>query len=164
MSWNWELAQYLHIGRYQEKSVRKQMTRKRCSEDVERRLWKLIRENEKSYDGQIFRRLTWVYPCGGTVEFTESIDERGNRIYIIERFELSSKSWVEERPIADAGSRIEVERSSDKEQALELAKRWRDEVVPCEVCETEKWTVFKFKTGVDPLRVRKVQVTNQVPE
>jgi len=142
--------------------MRKQMTKKRCSEDAERKLWKLIRENEKNYNGQIFRRLTWVYPCGGTVEWKESIDEKGNRIYIIERFELSSKSWVEERPIAEVGSRIEVEKLSDKEEALELAKKWRNEVIPCEVCETERWTVFKFKTGLKPVRVNKLQIANRI--
>ena len=142
--------------------MRKQMTRKRCCEDGERKLWKLIRANEKNYNGQIFRRLTWVYPCGGTVEWKESIDEKGNRIYIIERFELSSKSWVEETPMAEVGSRIEVEKLRDTEEALELARKWRNEVIPCEVCETEKSTVFKFKTGVKPLRVRKVQIAGRV--
>jgi len=142
--------------------LRKEMTEIRCSEDVEKKFWKLIRENEKNYNGQIFRRLTWVYPCGGTVEWKESIDEKGNRIYIIERFELSSKSWVEERLIADVGSRIEVEKLNDKEEALELARKWRNEVIPCEVCETEKSTVFKFKTGVKSLRVKKVQIASRV--
>ena len=140
--------------------MEKQMTKKRCSEDAERKLWKLIRENEKNYNGQIFRRLTWVYPCGGTVEWKESIDEKGNRIYIVERFELSSKSWVEERLIANAGSRIEVEKLNNKKDALELAKKWMNEVIPCEVCETKEWTVFKFKTGVKPLRVKKLQLAN----
>lgn len=140
--------------------MRKEMTKKRYSEDAERKLWKLIREDEKNYNGQIFKRLTWVYPCGGAVEWKESIDEKGNRIYIIERFELSSKSWVVERPIADCGSVIEIEKLNSKEESLEVAKRWRDEVIPCAVCETEKWTVFKFRTGVGPLRVKKVQIAN----
>jgi hypothetical protein len=138
------------------------MIAKRCWEDTGGKLWKLIREDEKDYKGQIFRRLTWVYPCGGTVEYRESINEEGNRIYIIERFELSSKSWVEERPIAEVGSCIEVEKLNNKEEALELARKWRNEVIPCEVCETEKWTVFRFKTGGKPLRVKRVQIASRV--
>lgn len=138
------------------------MIAKMCWEDTEGKLWKLIREDEKDYKGQIFRRLTWVYPCGGTVEYTEDIDGKGNRIYIVERFELSPKSWVEERPIAEVGSRIEVEKLNEKEEALELARKWRNEVIPCEVCETEKRTVFRFKTGVKPLRVKRVQTASRV--
>ena len=132
------------------------MTKKRCSEDAERKLWKLICENQKNYNGQIFRRRTWVYPCGGTVEWKESIDEKGNRIYIVERFELSSKSWVQETPIAEVGSHIEVEKLNNEEEALELARQWRNEVIPCEVYETEKSTVFRFKTGVKPLSTLKI--------
>lgn len=138
-----------------EESMRQQMTRKRCREDTERKLWKLIRENEVDYMGQIFRRLTWVYPCGGAVEWREDVDEKSNRIYIIERFELSPKSWVKERPIAEVGSCIEVEKLNQEEEALELARKWRNEVIPCKVCETEKCTVFRFKTGAKPLRVER---------
>jgi hypothetical protein len=136
------------------------MTKIRYSEDIERKLWKLIRENEKNYNGQIFRRLTWVYPCGGTVEYKEDIDDKGKRIYIVERFELSPKSWVRGEPVATAGSLILMEELKNREEALELARKWRNEVIACEVCETEKWTVFKFKTGVKPLRVKKVQIAN----
>ena len=118
-------------------SMRKQMTKKRCREDAERKLWKLIREDEIDYKGQIFRRLTWVYPCGGAVEWREDIDEKGNRIYIIERFELSPKSWVKGRPIAMVGSGICVEKLNDKERALELARKWCTEVIPCQVYKTE---------------------------
>ena len=133
-----------------------------CSEDIERKLWKLIGECEVNYNGQIFRLETWVYPCGGTVEYREDIDDKGNRIYIVERFELSSKSWVQEMPIAEIGSHIEVEKLNNEEEALELAKKWRNEVIPCEVCETEKWMVFKFKTGEKPLRVKRAQIASRV--
>ena len=68
-----------------------EMTRIGCSEDIERKLWKLIREYEVNYKGQLFRLETWVYPCGGTVEYREDIDDKGNQIYIVERFELSHK-------------------------------------------------------------------------
>jgi hypothetical protein len=138
--------------------MKRQMTKKGYWEDTGRKLWKLIREDEVNYKGQIFKRLTWVYPCGGAVEYREDIDEKGNRIYIIERFELSPKSWVEGRPIETLGEGIYVEKSNDEEEALELARKWRNEVIPCTVCETEKWMIFRFKTGVKPLRVKKVQM------
>ena len=146
----------------QTKKAENQMTEKRYWEDTERKLWKLIREDEVDYKGQIFRRLTWVYPCGGAVEWREDIDEKCNRIYIIERFELNPKSWTEERSIATLGEGIYVEKLNDKEEALELARKWRYGVIPCEVCETEKWTVFRFKTGVKPLRVKRVQTATRV--
>lgn len=133
------------------------MSEMRCSEDVERKFWKLIGDYEINHNGEIFRWETWVYPCGGTVEYRESIDEGGNRIYIVERFELDPKSWVRGKPIATTGSLIITEKLRDKEEALELAKKWRSEVIPCTVCETEKWTVFRFKTGVKPLRAKRVQ-------
>jgi len=139
-----------------------EMTKKRCSEDAERKLWKLIRKYEVNYKGQIFRLETWVYPCGGTVEYREDIDDEGNRIYIIERFELSPKSWMEERPIATLGEGIYIEKLNKKEEASELARKWRNGVIPCEVCETEKWTVFRFKTGEKPLRVRRTQIASRV--
>ncbi len=138
------------------------MTEIRCSEDVETKLWKLIREYEVNYKGEIFRWKTWVYPCGGTVEYREDIDEKGNRIYIVERSELSPKSWVKGKPVATAGSPIIVEELRDRDEALELARKWRNEVIPCEVCETERSTVFKFKTGVKPLRVKKVPIASGV--
>jgi hypothetical protein len=96
------------------------------------------------------------------VEYREDIDEEGNRIYIVERFELSPKSWVKGKPIATSGSLIITEKLKDREEALELARKWRNEVIPCEVCETEKSTVFKFKTGLKPLRIRKVQIAGRV--
>ncbi len=133
------------------------MTQTRYSEDVERKFWKLIREYEVNYKHEIFRWETWVYPCGATVEYREDIDEKGNRIYTVERFELSPKSWVRRKPIATTGSLIIMEKLRDREEALELARKWRTEVIPCTVCETEKWTVFRFKTGVKPLRVKRVQ-------
>jgi len=136
------------------------MTKTKCLEDVERKLWKLIREYEVNYKGEVFRLETWVYPCGGTVEYREDIDEEGNRIYIVERFELSPKSWVRGKPIVITGSLITTEKLRDREQALELVRKWRDEVIPCEVCETEKSMVFKFKTRVEPLRVRKTQIAS----
>ena len=132
------------------------MTKKRCWEDTEGKLWKLIREDEIDYKGEIFRQETWVYPCEGTVEYRESIDEKGNRIYIVERYELSPKSWVKEKPIPMLGSQILVEKLRDREKALGLAREWRGEVIPREIYETEKWTIFRFKTGVEPLRVKKV--------
>jgi len=135
-----------------------EMTKIGCSEDIEKKLWKLIREYEVNYKGQIFRLETWVYPCGGTVEYREDIDDKGNQIYIVERFELSPKSWVKGKPVATAGSPIFMEKLKDREEALELARKWRSEVIPCEVCETEKWTAFRFKTGVKALRVRRVQI------
>lgn len=138
------------------------MTEIRCSEDGEKKFWKLIREYEVNYKGEIFRWETWVYPCGGTVEYREDIDEEGNRIYIVERFELSPKSWVRGKPEVTDGSLIIMEKLRDREEALELARKWRNEVIPCEVCETEKSTVFKFKTGVKPLRVKKVQIASRV--
>lgn len=138
------------------------MIAKRCWEDTEGKLWKLIRENDKDYKGQIFRRETWVYPCGGTVEYRESLDGKGNRIYIIEAFDISPKSWVEERLIVPHGTCMCIEKLDDKEEALELAREWRNAVIPCEVCETEKWTVFRFKTGVKPLRVKRVQTGRRV--
>jgi len=137
------------------KTMKKHMTDKRYWEDTERKLWKLITEDEVDYKGQVFRRLTWVYPCGGAVECRDDLDEKSNRIYIVERFELSPKSWVKERPIADAGSLILTEKFTEKEEALELAAKWRGEVIPCEVCETEKSIVFRFKTGVKPRRVKR---------
>jgi len=140
----------------------KRVTKKRYWEDAERKLWKLIREDEIDYKGQIFRRLTWVYPCGGAVEWREDIDEKSNRIYIIERFELSPKSWVEERPIPTLGEGIYIEKLNNKEDALELARKWRSEVIPCTACEIEKGTVFRFKTGVKPLRVKRVQIASRV--
>lgn len=138
------------------------MTQIRCSEDVERKFWKLIGEYEVNYKGEIFRWETWVYPCGGTVEYREDIDEKGNRTYIVERFELSPKSWVRGKPVATAGSLIIMEKLRDREEALELARKWRSEVIPCTVCETEKWTVFRFKTRVKPLRVKRVQIASRV--
>jgi len=138
------------------------MTEIRCSEDIERKFWKLIREYEVNYKGEIFRWETWVYPCGATVECREDIDEKGNRIYIVERFELSPKSWVRGKPVATAGALIIMEKLRDREEALELARKWRSEVIPCTVCETEKWTVFRFKTGVKPFRVKRVQIASQV--
>jgi hypothetical protein len=138
------------------------MTEIKYLEDIEKKFWKLIREYEVNYKGEIFRLKTWVYPCGGTVEYREDIDEEGNRIYIVERFELSPKSWVRGKPIVTAGSLITTERLKDGEKALELARKWRDEVIPCEVCETEKSIVFKFKTRVKPLRVRKVEIASRV--
>jgi len=138
------------------------MTEIRCSEDVEKKFWKLIREYEVNYKGQLFRLETWVYPCGGTVEYREDIDDKGNRIYIVERFELSPKSWVKGKPVATAGSPIFMEKLNDRKEALELARKWRNEVIPCEVYETEKSTVFRFKTGVKPLRVKRAQIASQV--
>jgi hypothetical protein len=138
------------------------MSAKTCWEDTEGKLWKLIRDDEKDYKGDTFRRLTWVYPCGGTVEYRESIDGKGNRIYIIEAFDISPKSWVKERLIITQGSRMSIEKLNNKEEALEMAREWRGEVIPCEVCETEKWTVFRFKTGVKPLRVKRVQMAGWV--
>ncbi len=129
-------------------------------EDTEGKLWKLIREDELHYKGQIFKRLIWVYPCGGTVEYRETLDEKGNQIYMVERYELSPKSWLKEKPVATHGSRMDIEKLNDKGEALELATEWRSDVIPCEVCETEKWMVFKFKTGVKPFRVRKVPQTS----
>lgn len=138
------------------KVIEKKTNKKRCWEDTERKLWKLIRENEVEYKGELFRWETWVYPCGGTVEYIEDIDEKDNRIYQVQCFELSPKSWVIEKPITTkGGSLIFTEKFKDKEKALALAKRWRSEVISCEVCETERWTVFRFKTGVKPLRVNK---------
>jgi len=131
------------------------MTGRKYREDTERKFWKLICEDELEYKGELFRWETWIYPCGGTVEYREDIDEKGNRIYIVERFELSSKSWVRGRHIATLGSLILTEKFTEKEKALELAAKWRGEVIPCEVCETEKSTVFRFKTGVKPLRVKR---------
>lgn len=133
------------------------MTQTRYSEDVERKFWKLIREYEVNYKHEIFRWETWVYPCGATVEYREDIDEKGNRIYTVERFELSPKSWVRRKPIATTGSLIIMEKLRDREEALELARKWRSEVILCTFCETEKWTVFRFKTGVKPLRVKRIQ-------
>jgi hypothetical protein len=138
------------------------MTETKCLEDVEKKFWKLIREYEVNHKGEIFRLETWVYPCGGTVEYREDIDEEGNRIYIVERSELSPKSWVRGKPIATAGSLIITEKLKNREEALQLARKWRNEVIPCEVCETEKSIVFKFKTMVKPLKVRKVQIAGRV--
>ena len=138
------------------------MPRRKRWEDTERKLWKLIREDELDYKGQVFRCLTWVYPCGGAVAWREDIDEKGSRIYIIERFELSPKSWVEGRPIATLGEGIYVEKLNNKEEALELARKWRNGVIPCEVFGTEKWTVFRFKTGVKPIRIKRVQIASRV--
>jgi len=132
------------------------MTEIRCWEDIHRKLWKLIREYKVNYNGEILRWETWVYPCGGTVEYRDDIDDKGNRIYVVERFELSPKSWVKGKPIATAGSLIVTEKLENREEALELAKKWRNEVIPCMVCEMEKWTVFRFKTGLKPLRFRRV--------
>ena len=142
--------------------MRRQMTNKGCREDSEGKLWKLIREDEVDYADQIFRRLTWVYPCGGCVEWREDLDEKGDRIYIVERFELSPKSWVEERPIPTLGEVIYVERLDDKEEALKLARKWQNRVIPCEICETEEWTVFRFKTGVKPLTVKSIKIASRV--
>jgi hypothetical protein len=138
------------------------MSETKCLEDVEKKFWKLIREYEVNYKGQIFRLETWVYPCGGTVEYREDIDDKGNRIYIVERFELSPKSWVKGKPVATAGSPIFMEKLNGRKEALELARKWRNEVIPCEVYETEKSTVFRFKTGVKPLRVKRAQIASQV--
>lgn len=96
------------------------------------------------------------------MEYRESIDGKGNRIYIIEAFDISPKSWVEERLIITQGSRMSIEKLNNKEEALELAREWRNAVIPCEVCETEKWTVFRFKTGVKPLRVKRAQIPSRV--
>jgi len=138
------------------------MTETKCLEDIEKKFWKLIREYEVNYKGEVFRLETWVYPCGGTVEYREDIDEEGNRIYIVERFELSPESWVRGKPIVTTGSLIITEKLRDRKEALELARKWRNEVIPCEVCETEKSMVFKFKTRAKPLRVRKVQIASRV--
>ena len=139
------------------------MITKRCWEDTEGNLWKLIRENEKDCKGQTFKRLTWVYPCGGAVEYRESVDEKGNRIYIVEAFEVSPKSWAEERLIVTHGSCVcREKRNGKKEEAVELAREWRNSVIPCEVCETEKQTVFRFKTGVKPFTVKRVQIASRV--
>lgn len=140
---------------WQGKGNRGKKTKKRCWEDTERKLWKLICEAQVEYEGELFRWETWVYPCGGTVEYQEDIDEKGDRIYTVERFELNPKSWVKEKPIATVGSRILTEKFKDKEEALELVSKWRGEVIPCEVCETERWTVFRFKTGIKSLRVNR---------
>lgn len=142
--------------------LRKEMTETKYLEDVEKKFWKLIREYEVNYKGEIFRWETWVYPCGGTVEYREDIDGEGNRIYTVERFELSPKSWVLGKPVVTDGSLIIMKKLRDREEALELARKWRNEVTPCEVCETEKAIVFKFKTGVKPLRVRRVQIASRV--
>jgi len=138
------------------------MTETKCLEDIEKKFWKLIRKYEVNYKGEIFRLETWVYPCGGTVEYREDIDEEGNRVYIVERFELSPKSWVLGKPIVTDGSLIITEKLRDREKALELARKWRNEITPCEVHGTEKTIAFKFKTGAKPLRIRKVQMASRL--
>jgi hypothetical protein len=137
----------------------KQLLNNGYQEDIERKFWKLISQDEKTYKGEIFKRLTWAYPCGGAVEYTETINKEGKRIYRVERFELSPKSWIKEKPIAEFGSFIRREELDNTEKALETARLWRNEVTPCEVRETEKMVLFKFKTRVKPFRVKKEKAT-----
>jgi len=65
------------------------MAKERRYEDTGKELWKLISDLEVEHKGETFGLKTWVYPCGGAVEYREDLDEQGQRVYLAEQFELS---------------------------------------------------------------------------